>query len=322
MRPWWLVLVALWACEAREGVKMDFRRPHPVGVTGGTWVARFSGQTVTDAELQQRFAEMNPWARARYQTAEQRLDYVDGVVRFELLAQEALKQGLQNDPEVVEAARRVMVQQLLKKELEERAQVSDAQVAAYYEAHQGDYRKPAMLRLSLIAFAPDERALAGSVLAQVKALTPMDVAGFGRLAREHSRDEQSRALDGDLRFLSDEELKSRFGADVLRAAAALERVGDVSDLVETDKGLFVLKLASRQLALDLTLEQAKPSITQLLVNETKQARLRALLDRLKREAGLELNQAALAAMNIDVKAPAAPSAGPSPGFIPAPPQVK
>lgn len=326
MRPLLLAMVlVLTGCDATPGVaKVDFRRAPPTGVTGGTWVAKFSGQTVTDAELAQRFSEMNPYARARYQTAEQRRDYVEGIARFELLAQEAVKRGLQNDPEVVEAARRVMVQQLLKKEVDEStAGITDAQVAAYYDAHKSDYVKPAMTRLSHIAFRPERRADAERVLAEVKALNPLDAAAFAKLARAHTDDARTKELDGDMRFLSDEELASQYGAELAAAAAKLVRVGDVGEaLVETPKALHVIKLQGRQLALNLSLEQARPSIQQLLANESKQERFRALVDRLKREAKFEVNDAALSAMVVDPKAPAVQASSPAPGFIPAPPPTK
>lgn len=319
-----LPLLALFACDTPGVAKVDFRRTPPPGVTGGEWVAKFSGQRVTDAELARRFAEMNPYARARFQTVEQRRDYVDGLVRFELLAQEAVRRNLHNDPEVVEAARRVMVQQLLKQELEQGAgTVSDAQVAAYYQAHTSDYVKPAMTRLSHIAFKKDDRAKAEAVFTQVQLLPPLDAAGFGKLAREHSQDERTRELEGDLRFLSDEELSAQYGPELAAAAKALQKVGDVAPaLVETKDALHVVKLQGRQLALNLTVEQARPSIQQLLANETKQERFRALMDRLKKDARLEVNDEALARMVVDPKAPAVPATAPSPGFIPAPPSTK
>ncbi len=315
----WLLLLG--ACDKPGVAKVDFRRRPPPGAATGTWVARFSGETVTDAEVRQRFAEMNPYARARFQTVEQRKDYVEGVARFELLAAEAVKRGLHDDPEVVDAARRVMVQLLLKKELDEASgDVPDAQVAKYYEAHKSDYVKPAMTRLSHIAFSPSRRAEAEAVLAQVKALPALDAAAFGKLARQHSEDPKTKELDGDLRFLSDEELSAQLGPELAQAAAGLARIGEVHPtLVETAQALHVVKLAGRQLALNLSLQEAKPSIAQLLANETKQDRFRALMARLKQEARFELNDAALAAMVVDPKAPAVPAQGPQPGFIPAPP---
>jgi peptidyl-prolyl cis-trans isomerase C len=318
------LLTLLCACESAGVAKVDFRRTPPVGVTGGTWVAKFGTQSITDAELAARFAEMNPFARARFQTVEQRRDYVEGLVRFELLAQEAVRRNLHNDPEVVEAARRVMVQQLLKKELDEgNGGVTDAQVAAYYQAHTSDYVKPAMTRLAHIAFKKEDRAAAEEVFAQAKALAPFDAAGFGKLAREKSNDERTRELDGDMRFLADDELSAQYGPELAAAAATLVKVGDLAaTLVETPKALHIVKLQGRQLALNLTVEQAKPSIQQLLANESKQERFRALMERLKKDAHLELNESSLAAMVVDPKAPAVPSSSPSPGFIPAPPSTK
>ncbi|GMU59456.1 MAG: hypothetical protein AMXMBFR34_12190 [Myxococcaceae bacterium] len=309
------------ACEKSGSARVDFRRQSVPGATGGTWVARFGGETITDQELNQRFAEMNPYARARFQTVEQRRDYVDGLVRFELLSQEAVRQGLANEPEVVETAKRVMVQALLKKELEgPNAAVSDAQVAEYYQAHLSDYVKPAMTRLSHIFFAKDHREKAEGVLAQVKALAPLDYAAFAKLARENSEDARTKELEGDLRFLSDEELAKQYGEPLVKAAAALQKVGDVAPgLVETDAGLHVVKLQGRQIALNLSLEQAKPSIQQVLLNESKQDRFRALLERLKKQSRFELNESALAAIVVDVKAPASPPKAPQPGFIAAPP---
>lgn len=283
-------------------------------------VARFGSETITAAELNQRFAEMNPYARARYQTMEQRKDYVEGLARFELLSKEAIKRGLQNDPDVVEAAKRVMVQELLKQELDEGADaISDAQVKQYYESHRDDYVKPAMTRLAHIAFSKEHRAQADGVLQQAKALAPMDYAGFGKLAREHSEDPKTKVLDGDLRFLADEELATQLGQEVKDAAAKLERIGDVApELVETAKAFHVIKLQGRQQALNLSLEQASQSIRQVVLNETRQERYRTLLERLKREAKLELNDTELAKIVVDPKAPTVEAKGPQPGLIPGP----
>ncbi|HEY0881854.1 MAG TPA: peptidyl-prolyl cis-trans isomerase, partial [Archangium sp.] len=235
-----------------------------------------------------------------------------------------VRRGLQNDPEVVEAARRVMVQQLLKKELEEgSAAITDGQVQAYYQAHTSDYVKPAMTRLSHIAFKKEDRAKAEEIFALVKQLQPLDAAGFGKLARENSQDERTKELEGDMRFLSDDELVAQYGPAMAEASKGLVKVGDVApQLVETEKALHIVKLQGRQLALNLSVEQAKPSIQQLLANETKQDRFRALMEKLKKDAKLEVNDAAIAKMVVDPKAPAVAPSAPAPGFIPAPPSTK
>lgn len=313
-------LVLLAGCKQASGSAVDFTRVPPPGTNGGPAAATFGSERITVAELNQRFAEMNPYARARYQTLEQRRDYVEGLARFELLAQEAVRRGLHTDPDVVEAAKRVMVQELLKQELDEKTQtITDAQVKQYYEGHRDDYVKPAMTRLSHIGFSKEHRADAEAALTEAKALAPMDYAAFGKLARERSEDPKTKVLDGDLRFLSDEELSTQLGPEVANAAKALERVGDVAPtLVETAKALHVVKLQGRQQALNLSLEQASASIKQLLLNETRQERYRALLEKLKADARLEISDEGLTKVVVDPKAPTLEAKGPQPGFVPGP----
>ncbi len=315
-----MVLPLLVACSSPSGPTVDFKRAVPSGATGGAVVARFTGETITTDEVALRFAEMNPYARARYQTLEQRKDYVEGLARFELLSREAIRRGLHNDPDVVEAAKRVMVQTLLKQELDEKAAgPTDAQVKAWYDSHHDDFVKPAMTRLSHIAFAKDHRAAAEDVLRQALALAPMDYASFGKLAREHSEDPKTRALDGDMRFLADDELAATFGPELRDAALTLEKVGDVFPaLVETSKALHVIKLQGRQQALDLSLEQASVTIRQIIANDSRQERYRALLERLKSQAKLEISDEALGKVVVDLKAPTVEVKGPQPGFVPGP----
>ncbi len=315
-----LFVVLLLGCTQEPGVaKVDYRRVKPP-VAGGTVIARFGHDQVTDAELSERFAEMNPYARTRFQTAEARRDYIDGLVRFELLSQEAIRRGLASDPEVVESAKRVMVQQLLRRELDEKpSAISDSQINEYYRAHKSDYVKPVMTRLSHISFSKAHRAQAEETLKEVLALAPNDFDAFGTLARERSEEPRTKVLDGDLRYLSDDELTAQYGEGLAEAAAGLTQPGAVvPSLVETQTALHIVKLQNRQIALNLGVEQAKASIQQVLLASAKQERFKALLKRLEAEAKLEVNEAALAAMKVDVKAPAVEAKTPQPGYLSSP----
>lgn len=280
-------------------------------------MARFGPEVMTDVELTQRFAEMNPHARARFQTPEARGEYVEGLVRFELLSQEAVRRGLASHPEVVEAAKRVMVQKLLKDEIDDHAQpISEAQVRSYYETHQSDYVKPSMTRLRHVSFSKEHRPAALATLAEALSLAPNDFAAFGKLARERSEEPRTRPLDGDLRFLSDAQLSAEYGPELVTAAAALVQPGAVAPrLVETAGALHVVKLEGRQVALNLGVEQARASIEQLLLAAAKRDRFKSLLERLEAQSKLDVNEAALASMKVDVKAPSVEAKTPQPGFI-------
>lgn len=320
MRPLLLLVVVLGACD-KPGTAVDFRLKK---VEGGKSVATWSGDSLNDATLKERFASMSPYQRVRLQTLEQKKDYVDGVVRFELLAQEAVRRGLANDPEVVESTKKVMVQRLMQKEMEDRAfPISDAQISEYYEKHKSDFVKPAMVRLSHVFFTKEHRAEAEATLKEAQALQPLDYTAFAKLARERSEEPRTKPIEGDLRFLSDEELSAQYGPELVEAQKELTSVGQVLPrLVETKAGLHVVRLAARQQALNLGPEQVRVQLQSTLLNEAKQEHYRNFLEQLKKNAAYQLDENALGALEVDVKAPAVEQKGPVPGFAPPPEQKR
>ncbi len=299
----------------------------------GTPVATFGDDSITVEELKQKFSEMSPFIRTRYQTIEQRKEYVDTLARFELLAAEAHKRGLQNDPEVVDAAKNMMVRKLLQKEEEEKKTVvPDAEIADYYEKHKADYVKPETTRLSNIFFAAakedaaaraKKRKLAEEVLAKAKAKPPTDSASFIALVREYSEDLKTKSLDGDMRFLAEADLKTQYGPEVASAVASLSKLGDLSGVVETPQGFHLLRFQGRQAAINHGLDQVKTQIDSRIKYDRRQQSFNALVQKLKDQAGYKLDEANLAKVEIDTKPPSpppgAPPLSPPPG---APPSVE
>jgi peptidyl-prolyl cis-trans isomerase C len=298
----------------------------------GTPVATWNGDSITQEELKQRFAEMSPFARTRYQTAEQRKEYVDGVARFELLAAEAHKRGLDKDPEVIETAKKVMVQRLMQEEFEKKGgpKIEDADVQAYYDKHKTDYVKPEMIRLThLFLDAPKDSPKRAEKKAEAEALQkraaeaqPMDFQAFGKLVREASEEPRTKPLDGDMRYLSREELAAQYGAEVAAASDALKEVGQLSGVVETDKGFHILKLQGRQAALNLSLEQVKTQLQSRMLYERRTQSFNDFMEKLKKEQNFQVKQDALTGFEVDLKAPTQEPKGPPPGFMPAPQQMQ
>ena len=296
-------------------MKVELKRKAPAGKP----VATYGAETITDSELTARFAELNPYTRARYQTLEQKREYLDGLVRYELLAREAARRNLQNDPEVVESMKRVMVQRLIKTEIEDKPGViTDEAIKQYYDGHQGDYVKPAMTRLRHVFIKSPNKAKAEEALKKAVALAPLDYAAFSLLARESSEEPRTQPIEGDLRFLTDEELGKQYGKELVTAAAELKQVGEVyPKLVETEAGYHVIKLEGRQVALNLSMDQVKQSIESTLANDSKMDRYRTFLDGLKKGAELKVDESALAGVVVDPRAPMVPGGGAG-GFVPPP----
>ena len=286
----------------------------------GAKVATYQGGAVSEADLNKRFAEMNPYVRARYQTVDQRKEFTESLLRFELLVREAVKRGVQNDPEIVEGFKKAMVRKLLQQELEEkRPTIPAEEIAAYYAKHESDYVKPAMVRLSHVLTKKPNRAQAEENLKRALAMEPLDYAAYATLAREKSEDPKTQPIEGDLRFQSDAELTAAYGPELAAAAAELTRVGEVLPrLVETQDAFHVIKLQGRQVALNLELAQVKTSIENILVNEKRVERYKTMLATLFSDANVKIDEAALGRIVVDPKAPASLDGGTMPSLPPPP----
>src|SRR5690242_18856173 len=78
----------------------------------GQPIAEVDGYVITLADFQDRINKQSPYIRARYTSMERKKEFLDNLVRFEVLAAEAKKRGLDQDPEVVRTMKQVMIQKL------------------------------------------------------------------------------------------------------------------------------------------------------------------------------------------------------------------
>jgi peptidyl-prolyl cis-trans isomerase C len=261
-------------------------------------LAKVGDRTITVGEFADRLASQSPYLRARFESPERRKELLDNLVRFELLVYEAKRRGYGEKPEVVRARRNAMIQQLVKKEIDEpleAAQISDEEVKAVYDANPTEFDRSAQVRASHI-FIKD-RAKAQDVLEKAK---KSDLAGFRRLAREESEDEATKDNGGDLQFFA-ADAEGQPPKAVRDAAFSLQQVGAVyPDLIAGDGGYHVVMLTGKRAALKRTYEQAKRAIRHKLVRERKEAAMKALTERLRKEVAIEIDYDALKEVEVDV----------------------
>ncbi|NOY93952.1 MAG: hypothetical protein GXP55_22440 [Deltaproteobacteria bacterium] len=267
---------------------------------------------ITVGEFAQRLAEQSPYLRARYNSPERRREFLENMVRFELLAQEAHRRGLDDDPEVRHTRDQVMIQQMMKTEFEDRIRltdITDDEIRTYYEAHRDEFVKPEQVRASQIAMA--NRAAAQRVLAQIQA-APTDVGLFRRLAEANNEDAATRGRFGDLRFFSRPgqpgDALDRVPREVSEAAFALPRIGAVApQLIRAGGSYHIVKLTGRRAALNRTVDEVRRPIQNRLWREKREQAIQDFLAGLRTQAGVSENTAALSQVRIDL--PDAGSAG-------------
>ncbi|MGH7543294.1 MAG: peptidyl-prolyl cis-trans isomerase [Gemmatimonadota bacterium] len=127
---------------------------------------------------------------------------------------------------------------------EPEAQVTEAEIAEYYEAHRDDYRREASSRIEYAIFRPAVTA-ADTAAARARADSLASAArepdaDFAELAADASDDELTRGNGGGLGWFE----LSTMDAAIASALEGMEP-GDVSDPVQTPFGWHVLKLDDR-----------------------------------------------------------------------------
>jgi peptidyl-prolyl cis-trans isomerase C len=212
-----------------------------------------------------------------------RKQFADDYVRMKLLAAEAAKNGLQNDPDV-QSQLALMRENLLANaqlnRLEKSAALSDADIQKAYDEHKSDYEQ-AKARHILIAFKGSQATQPGKkeltdaeAKAKAEEIRKKLVAGadFAELAKKESDDPSSAARGGDLGTFGRGQMVPEFEKAVFEG-----KLGDVSPIVRTDFGYHIIQVQERSTA---PLAQVKPA----LEKELKQKKVQEQLDALKAAA--------------------------------------
>lgn len=99
---------------------------------------------------------------------------------------------------------------------------------------------------------------------------------FAQLAKEHSEDDRSKNLGGDLGWFT----QQRMPADFIAAVEKL-KVGQLSEPVQTQLGWHLLIVLERHTSRLPTLAEVTPEITTLLTTKRREVALKAILTELR-----------------------------------------
>jgi peptidyl-prolyl cis-trans isomerase C len=267
-----------------------------------TPLAKIDDTTITLGEFQERINRQSPYIRARYTSLEQKKEFLDSLVRFEVLAKEAYKRGLDKDPEVVRTMKQVMIQKLMRDEFDAKVtadSVPDAEMKTYYDANLAEYVKPEEVRASAIIVK--NKAQADRIALEARGEAGKTNKGFRDLVMKYSSDEDTKLRGGDLRYF--DATSKELPAPVVKGAFNLVNTGDVSQTVDAGNGQFyVLKQTGRRKAMTKSFEDAKPQIRNKLFRESRVKAQKDFVDNLKNKAKIEINEANLAKVRIDTSA--------------------
>jgi peptidyl-prolyl cis-trans isomerase C len=306
--------LALCACKPNPG-------PGAKGAAGsGPVLARVDDTEITASDLQEVLARYahTPFVLARYSTPGKKKELLDSLVRYELMAREALRRGYDRDPDVQRIAKKQMVALFEKREINDKLRAEDvapADVETYYREHQSEFVRPEEVRVSQILV--HDEAAARRIAAEAKARRN-DPKSFRDLVERYSEDADSKPRAGDLTFF--DRKTTREPKALVEAAFAMSQVNDVVGPIASDKGLHILKLTDRRAETTRTLAEAKVDIQKRLLDQMRAQKKRELTDETRKSIRVEIYEDELAKIAV---APAAdggrpPTVAPVPSSAPTP----
>jgi peptidyl-prolyl cis-trans isomerase C len=280
-------------------------------------VAKVGERTITVGEITSQINKLSPYIRRRWAAPEKRKEFLDNMIRVELLSQEAERLGLgKDDPEVQRTVNQVLIRLMIKNDLEKElipSEIDEATLKKSYEDDKGKYQRPPQVRASQIVVKT--KAEAEKILADLKE-HKKDNRYFREKARELSIDEDTKKRGGDIGYLSekpgDSETEPEVDPAVRQAVWQLKDVGDLSEkVVETKKGFHIVRLTNKRPELNRTFDSVKKMIESRLLREKRREALDKFVADLQAKAKVEIYKENLA--KIDLKMRGGP---PMPGHRP------
>ena len=265
-------LLALAACSPAKDAK-----PAEAVATGP------AAAMVNGAAISQRTVDLfvnQSTASGRPETPELRKSIIDQLALQVLVAQEAVKKGLEKSPEVaeqLEAVRQSVLANAYVQDFIKSNPVSDEALKAEYERIKANMSGTEYkARHILVA----KEAEAKEIIARLK----KDPGAFAKLAAEKSKDPGSAARGGDLGWFDLRGMVPEFGA----AVAAMEK-GKLSEApVKSQFGYHVILLEDSRPIQPPPLDEVKAQLSQQL----QQQAVKKQLDALKAAAKIEIVGAA------------------------------
>ena len=277
-------LLALALCVAGTGCKQQAGSEAKKEAKGGVVLAEVNGATITDAEFYKEQENLPPYLKPMTETAEGKKEMLDTMVVRELIMQQAQKDGIDKSPAVAakleDLKKRVIVEAFLKKKVEESANVSDAELQAFYKKNEDKFKTGDQIRAShiLVKTEPEAKEIEKELKAG---------ASFEDLAKKHSIDGAAQK-GGDLGWFG----KGSMLPDFEKVAFSLKE-GATSGIVQTKFGYHIIKLTGKRAAGTRSFEEVKDQIKAAIAPEKQQETFKKLKEDLKKEAKINIKEDAL-----------------------------
>ena len=287
-----LSLLVLSACNSEDKTKAA-AAPAPAAAVKEAAAATVNGIAIAKSRVEMIVKQA--LASGQQDSEELRKSIIDKLAMQTLIAEEAVKKGLDKSADVmdqIDLTRQSILANAYVQDLMKNSAASEEALKAEYEKIKAtitgtEYRARHIL--------VEKEADAKEIIAKLK----KDPGLFEKLAMEKSKDTGSKAKGGELGWFDLSRMVPEFGA----AASKLDKGAITQEPVKTQFGYHVIQLEDSRPIEAPPFEDVKPQLAQHLQQQTVQKQM----EELKAKAKIEM-----AGAPAPAAAPAAPAPAPAP----------
>ena len=253
-------------------------------------LAEFDDQVVTPDELEQEISELPEWKQNKYKDQEGKEEYLTLMAESRMLLKVAIEEGLAKDKEIVKQTQeykdQLMVKELVKREVDDKVNVTSGDLKGYYEEHKADYVEPEKVVVTEITVKEEEKAK--EIMEKIKG-----GADFAELAKETDAKGESfgpgQGNEGKTAPFSQDSFSS--AKKFVETAFSLE-VGEMSDIIDQligDNTFYMIIRADERIpSRQKELSEIESRIRRTVEKEQKTELMDKWLRTLKVEHGFQL----------------------------------
>ncbi len=197
-------------------------------------------------------------------------------------------QGLDRPYVRRQVAQTLSFDKMMEGEIKPTIEISEEAIKDYYERFKDQMKVPTTYKLRrIVKQVPGEAGAEAKQAAhtQLEALRRQVIGGadFAALAKEHSDDVKTRDQGGEMPWIVLTGRGGRFEPVVSKL-----EVGELADVVETEAGIFLIRLEDRKAERLKTLDEARQEIGNILAVSEARQEIQRRVERLRADAEVEI----------------------------------
>lgn len=265
------------------------------GGSTGSVIAKVNNTSITKEDFLKESQLVPEWAKQNFSTKDGKERFLEELIKKELIYQDAKNKGLDKDKDIIsqveEFKKMTLLSLVLKKEIEEKVQVSDEEANDFYNKNQDKFKKGEEVKASHILVDTEKEAK--DILARLK-----KGEDFSKLAKALSKDKGSATNGGDLGFFTRGRMVPEFEETVFGL-----KPGEISAPLKTQFGYHVIKVIERKEGAMVPFEEAKETVKRQLISEKQKSAFDAYVEGLKKKSKVTTESKALEAVKMPWEKP-------------------